>query len=44
MAIWGPSFLLRPLSLLFIAMIVGSIVFYVVRLRGREQRALAYDA
>lgn len=44
MAIWGPSFLLRPLSLLFIAMIAASIVYYLLRLRRREGRPLVYDS
>jgi hypothetical protein len=29
LAIWGPTFFLRPLSLLFIAMIVASILYYI---------------
>jgi len=33
LAIWGPSFFLRPLSLVLIAMIIGSIVFYIWRSR-----------
>jgi putative tricarboxylic transport membrane protein len=33
LALWGPSFFLRPLSLILIAMIIGSIVFYVWRTR-----------
>jgi TctA family transporter len=40
MAIWGPSFLLRPLSLVLIAMIVASIAVYLIRLR---QPKMAYD-
>jgi len=40
MALWGPSFFLRPLSLVLIALIVGSIGFYLLRLR---QPKVAYD-
>ncbi len=40
MALWGPSFLLRPLSLVLIALIAGSIVLYLVRLK---QPKMAYD-
>lgn len=42
MALWGPSFLLRPLSLLFIAIIVASVGFYVFRTR-RNGSKLVYD-
>jgi TctA family transporter len=42
LAIWGPTFFLRPLSLLFIALIVASVAFYVVRGR-RTKRSLLYD-
>jgi TctA family transporter len=34
LAIWGPTFFLRPLSLLFIAMIIATVVAYVWRQRG----------
>ncbi|HMI95821.1 MAG TPA: tripartite tricarboxylate transporter permease [Micropepsaceae bacterium] len=34
MAIWGYSFFLRPISLVLIAMIIGSIVFYIWRQRN----------
>lgn len=40
MALWGPSFLLRPLSLVLIALIAVSITLYLVRLR---QPKMAYD-
>ena len=33
LAIWGPTFFLRPLSLLFIAMIIATIVGYIWRQR-----------
>nr|WP_249138990.1 tripartite tricarboxylate transporter permease [Actibacterium sp. MT2.3-13A] len=33
MAIWGPSFFLRPLSLVLIALIVLTVVFYILRER-----------
>jgi putative tricarboxylic transport membrane protein len=33
LAIWGPSFFLRPISLVLIAMIIGSIAFYIWRTR-----------
>ncbi len=36
MAIWGPAFLMRPLSLVFLALIGGSIAFYLWR-RGRRR-------
>jgi len=29
LAIWGPTFFMRPLSLVFIALIVGSVVYYI---------------
>ena len=43
--IWGPTFFLRPLSLVFIAMIVGTIGFYIWRQRhpGKMTRNLDYD-
>lgn len=31
--IWGPTFFMRPLSLVFIGLIIGSIVFYIWRQR-----------
>ncbi len=34
LAIWGPTFFLRPLSLLFIALIVLTVVAYIWRLRS----------
>lgn len=33
MALWGPSFLLRPGTLLMIAMIIGSVAYYIWRTR-----------
>lgn len=38
LAIWGPAFLLRPLSIVFIALIVASVLFYLWR---RKQRRMA---
>jgi TctA family transporter len=43
LAIWGASFLLRPLSLLFIGMIAASVIFYIVRVRRADHR-FVYDA
>ncbi|MGH6922491.1 MAG: tripartite tricarboxylate transporter permease [Propylenella sp.] len=40
--IWGPSFFLRPLSLVFIALIVASIGFYFWR-TSRQTMVLRYD-
>jgi TctA family transporter len=40
--IWGPSFFLRPLSLVFIALILASIGFYFWRM-GRQTMVLHYD-
>jgi TctA family transporter len=42
LALWGPSFLLRPLSLVLLLLIAGSIVLYVWRLRHPGQE-VAYD-
>ena len=36
MAIWGPAFLLRPLSLFLLALIIMTITFNVVRLQRRK--------
>jgi TctA family transporter len=40
MALWGPSFLLRPISLVLIGLIVASVGVYLFRLR---QPKMAYD-
>jgi len=42
--IWGPTFFMRPLSLLFIALIIASIVLYIVRLRKRINKTTAQPA
>lgn len=42
--IWGPTFFLRPMSLLFIALIVGSIGFYFWRMRHSSPLAVQHDA
>jgi len=39
LAIWGPGFFLRPISLVLIAMITGSILFYVWRTRRARARS-----
>ena len=36
LAIWGYGFFLRPISLILIAMIVGSVIFYIVRVRNSK--------
>jgi TctA family transporter len=36
LAIWGPAFLMRPLSLVFLVLIGGSVLFYLWR-RGRRR-------
>ena len=41
LGIWGPTFFLRPQSLILIALIVASVVFYVWRLKNR--RPVAYE-
>jgi putative tricarboxylic transport membrane protein len=42
LGIWGPTFFLRPLSLVLIALIVGSIAFYVWRrMNGRQVMEVA---
>lgn len=43
LALWGPAFLLRPLSIVFIALIVASVGFYIWRTR-RSGKAVFYDA
>lgn len=35
--IWGPTFFMRPMSLVFIAIIIGSLVLYVVR-RNKQKK------
>lgn len=39
MGIWGPSFLLRPLSLVLLAIIVATIALYMTRVRRKAVRA-----
>ncbi|NNG04388.1 MAG: tripartite tricarboxylate transporter permease [Inquilinus sp.] len=41
LGIWGPTFFLRPQSLVLIALILGSLAFYLWRMKNR--RAVAYD-
>ena len=43
LAIWGPSFFLRPLSIVFIALILGSVGFYFWRLQKDEVAQVHYD-
>ena len=43
LAIWGPTFFLRPLSLVFIALILASIGFYFWRMSRRTGLQLRYD-
>jgi len=43
LAIWGPTFFLRPLSLVFIALILGSIGFYFWRIARKGRLELRYD-
>jgi len=43
LAIWGPSFFLRPLSLIFIALIFGSIGVYFWRVRKNGAPQVRYD-
>jgi TctA family transporter len=43
LAIWGPTFFLRPLSLVFIALIIASIGFYFWRMRRTAGSGLIYD-
>ncbi|MEX0852386.1 MAG: tripartite tricarboxylate transporter permease [Bauldia sp.] len=43
LAIWGPTFFLRPLSILFIAMILASIGFYFWRMSRKGRMELHYD-
>ena len=40
LGIWGPTFFLRPQSLILIALIIGSVAFYVWRLRNRRPLAI----
>jgi TctA family transporter len=42
LALWGPAFLLRPLSLAMIVITVGSVAFYFWR-RRRAKAEVAYD-
>lgn len=39
LGIWGPTFFLRPQSLVLIALIAGSVAFYVWRLKTRRRMA-----
>jgi TctA family transporter len=43
LAIWGPTFFLRPLSILFIALILASIGFYFWRMSRQDRLELRYD-
>lgn len=43
LALWGPSFFLRPQSLVLLALIVASIAWYLWRQRGNNGRRLSYD-
>jgi putative tricarboxylic transport membrane protein len=44
LAIWGPTFFLRPLSLLLIGLIVMTVVIYVIRLRKTDKKqGVHYD-
>lgn len=44
LAIWGPTFFLRPLSLVLIALIIATVIIYVVRQRtGAGTKAVNYD-
>ena len=43
LAIWGPSFFLRPLSLVFIALIFGSVGVYFWRIRKHGAPQVRYD-
>jgi TctA family transporter len=43
LAIWGPTFFLRPLSLVLIALIVATIVAYILRLRREGTGEMNYD-
>jgi TctA family transporter len=42
LAIWGPTFFIRPVSIVLIAMIIGSIGFYIWRSR-RPKVAIAHE-
>jgi putative tricarboxylic transport membrane protein len=44
LAIWGPTFFLRPLSLLFIAAIVGSVLYYIWGRMRPQSVEVHYDA
>jgi putative tricarboxylic transport membrane protein len=43
LGIWGPTFFLRPLSLVMIALIIASVAFYVWRQRHRKHVAVSYE-
>ena len=44
LAIWGPTFFLRPLSLVLIALIILTVVFYVIRQRKSDPtKVVHYD-
>ena len=43
LGIWGPTFFLRPQSLILIAMIVASLVFYFWRRNKRSTVEVEYD-
>ena len=42
LAIWGPTFFLRPMSLVLIAMIVLTVLFYILRAR-KNKHEVDYD-
>jgi putative tricarboxylic transport membrane protein len=43
LGIWGPTFFLRPLSLVMIALIIASVAFYLWRQRHRKRAAVSYE-
>jgi TctA family transporter len=44
LAIWGPTFFLRPMSLVLIGLIVMTIVIYIIRLRKPDRKqGIRYD-
>lgn len=43
LGIWGPTFFLRPQSLVMIVLIIGSVAFYVWRQRTRKPVTIGYE-
>jgi len=43
LALWGPAFLLRPVSIVLMGLIAASIGFYVYQHRRRKARGAAPD-